>query len=372
MSVFTRRQVLRVFAVGAFSGGAIPRGNAQPEQGITWHDVRDWGVEGKGWSDTASPFDRLPARAEGVVPSDVWRQSRHSAGMIVRFRTAAREIWTDHVVGSEGLSTPDLAAIAHSGLDLYATDSQGQWKWVSVTRPRSRLMRGPMISGLMEGERDYQLYLPLYNSTQALKIGVPSGDILTPISPRQEKPLLFYGTSITQGASASRAGRCHTAILGRQLNLPVLNLGFGGAGRMEPEVGRFLAELDPAIFVIDCLPNMQAAQVSARAVPLVRQIRNRHPSTPIVLVEDRTYSNSLFLPARQQEQQANRAALQQAFADLKSMGEERLWYIEGAQLLGEDQEGTSDSSHPTDLGFWRQANIFEPILKAALNREAAS
>lgn len=47
---------------------------------IVWRDVREWGVEGRGWSDTERYFDRLPATAKGVVPDAVWDLSRHSAG----------------------------------------------------------------------------------------------------------------------------------------------------------------------------------------------------------------------------------------------------------------------------------------------------
>ncbi|SFI69158.1 SGNH/GDSL hydrolase family protein [Planctomicrobium piriforme] len=364
----SRRRFLQFTAAGA--GGFLARstfGQTPPmEPKLVWHDVRDWGVEGKGWTDTAKYFDRLPARAEGKVPAPVWNLSRNSAGMLVHFRTASPQIWTEHVVTSPTLALPNMTAIGASGLDLYAADAEGNWKWLSVTRPAKREMKDQIISGLPAVERSYQLYLPLYNGTESLKIGVPEGEVLTPVAPRTEKPLLFYGTSITHGASASRPGMPHPAILGRRLNLPVINLGFSGNGRMEKEVGEFLVELDPAVFVIDCLPNMQAREVQERAAPLVRQIRQARPETPIVLVEDRTYANTPFLPDRQRRHELSRQALQQALQELRAEGVAKLWYIEGDKLLGEDREDTTDGSHPSDLGFWRQANAFEPVLKAAL------
>ncbi len=364
----SRRQFLRFSAAGL--GLAVCQQiKAQDSRKIVWHDVRDWGIEGKGWKETAKYFDRLPARAEHVVPAGVWTQSRHSAGMLVHFQTTAQEIWSDHVVSGETLATPDLAAIGYSGLDLYATDSRGEWKWLSVTRPRQREMQGPLITGLAAGTRGYRLYLPLYNRTESLKIGIPEGETFLPIEPRSEPPLLFYGTSITQGASASRPGMSHTAILGRRLNRPVINLGFGGAGRMEPEVGNFLTELNPAVYIVDCLPNMTASQVAQRAAPLVRQLRAARPETPIILVEDRTYPNAEFLPAREQQQKAGRLALKQAFQELQQQGFRKLWYIEGETLLGTDREDTSDGSHPSDLGFWRQAAVFEAVLQQALKAE---
>ena len=85
----------------------------------------------------------------------------------------------------------------------------------------------------------------------SLEIGVPKGAAFVPVAPRKDKPILFYGTSITQGGCASRPGMSFTNILRRRLNRPVLNFGFSGNGQTELEVGRFLVELDPAVFVLD-------------------------------------------------------------------------------------------------------------------------
>ncbi|WP_437228146.1 SGNH/GDSL hydrolase family protein [Planctomicrobium sp. SH661] len=358
--------VALLFSVSEIATFAQDSGN-NPE--VTWYDVRDWGVEGKGWQDTEKFFDRLPARAKGVVPDPVWNLSKDSAGMLVRFQTDAPTIWTDHDVTSGDLAFPNVPAIAKSGLDLYAKDSDGNWKWLAITRPANQQMKGILVDGVSPETREYQLYLPLYNGTESLKIGVPAGSTFTPIPPRTEKPIVFYGTSITQGASASRPGMPHPAILGRRLNRPVINLGFSGNGRMEKEVGSFLIELDPAVYVIDCLPNMNGSQVAERAAPFVRQIREAHPETPIVLVEDRTYAYAPFLKASQERHSSSRAALQNAYADLQAEGVKKLWYIKGDTLLGEDREDTADGSHPNDLGFMRQADAFEPVLKEALAAE---
>lgn len=363
----SRRGFLGVSAAG-IAASIVSTGFAQnnpPE--LQWFDVQDWGLEGKGWTDTKSFFDRLPARAEGKVPAPVWNLSRHSAGLMVNFRTNAPAIWVDHVVTKGPPHTQDnMSPIGVSGVDLYATNPKGEWKWLAVSRPKLKETKAALISDLAPGERDYRLYLPLYNGTESLKIGVPAGYSFTKVAPRTDKPIVFYGTSITHGASASRPGMPHPAILGRRLDKPVINLGFSGNGRMEKEVGDFLIELDPCLYVIDCLPNMTGDIVAERAAPLVRQIRAARPETPIVLVEDRTYANAEFLPKTQARQAASRKAFQEAYKTLQSEGVKKLWYIEGEKLLGEDREDTIDSSHPNDLGFWRQANAMEPVLREAL------
>lgn len=340
---------------------------AGPQAKVDWHDVQEWGLEGKGFDDTEKYYDRLPGRAKGVVRDAVWNLSRHSAGMMVQFRTDATEIHADHKVTSPRLAMPHMPATGVSGLDLYAKDENGKWRWVSVTRPASQQMKLVIAQGLRPGLRDYAVYLPLYNGTETLKIGVPAGSTFEPIAPRKEKQIVFYGTSITHGACASRPGMPHPAILGRRLDRPVINLGFSGNGKLEKEVGRFLVELDPAVYVLDCLPNMVAREVGERTEPMVKQLRAAHPDVPIVLVEDRTYAYSWIMPSRQQRNDSNRAAFRAIYQKMLYDGVKNLFYVEGETLLAKDSDDTTDGSHPSDLGFYNQANAIEPALRKALN-----
>ena len=363
----TRRQLLvraaSSLALGTFLSQRPLRAD---DAAIQWHNVRDWGVEGRGWSDTEKYFDRLPASAKGAVRDAVWSLSRHSAGMLVRFHTDATQLWADYTVTNANLAMPHMPATGVSGLDLYADNAAGERRWVNVVKPTGQSTRTQMVSGLAAGARDSPVYLPLYNGTESLQIGIPSGATFTPIAPRSDRPLVFYGTSITHGACASRTGMPHPAILGRRLQLPVINLGFSGNGRMEAAVGALLAELDAAVFIIDCLPNMTGPEVAERTEPLVRQLREHHPETPILLVEDRTYSNTWIMPDKQQRHAASRAALRSGYERLLQAGVTRLHYLEGDRLLGTDLEDTTDGSHPSDLGFQRHADAFEPVLRTIL------
>lgn len=348
------------------SGQNTARANVAQNE-IVWHDVRDWGVEGKGWDDTERYFDRLPARAKGKVRPAVWSLSRHSAGMLVRFQSDATSIHAHYKVTSSNLAMPHMPATGVSGLDLYAEDDKGNTRWLAVTKPNKQEMKTAFISGIKPGLRTYTVYLPLYNGTEFLKIGVPAGTKFEPIAPREEKPLLFYGTSITHGACASRPGMPHPSILGRRFNRPIINLGFSGNGKLEKEVGDFLCEQDPAVYILDCLPNMMEKEVAERAEPFVRQLRKARPNTPILMVEDRTYPNSPFLPSRQVRHATSRAAFQKAYKNLLDAGFDKLGYIKGETLLGDDRDDTTDGSHPSDLGFYRHAEAFEPALRKLLD-----
>jgi hypothetical protein len=347
---------------------AAAKAKQTPEPALAWHEVTAWGVEGRafGAMERKRWFDRLPAGAEGKVTDAVWNLSRDSAGMMVRFRTDATVLWADYTLLKPRLAGANMTAIGASGLDLYARDDAGQWRWVGVTRPDGQTVRQEIIAGLRPGLREYAVYLPLYNGVEKLALGVPPGAKFEPLAPRTAQPIVFYGTSITHGASATRPGMVHTAILGRRFDRPVINLGFSGNGRMDAAVGDLLVTIDAAVFVIDCLPNMGAALVRERTIPLVKQLRAARPDTPIVLVEDRRNTNSWILPARDRHHTDNHAALREAFATLQKEGVKNLHYIEGDDLLGHDGEGATDGSHPSDLGFVRQAHLFEPVLRAAL------
>jgi lysophospholipase L1-like esterase len=135
---------------------------------------------------------------------------------------------------------------------------------------------------------------------------------------------------------------------------------------MEVEVGRFIAEIDAAVFVIDCLPNITAAEVTARTQPLVKLLREARRQTPIVLVEDRSYSGSWLISSQAERNQSSRKALKEQYEMLLQSGIERLFYVDGESLLGNDRDDTTDGSHPSDLGFFRHAEALEPVLRKAL------
>jgi len=212
------------------------------------------------------------------------------------------------------------------------------------------------------------IYLPLRNGVTSLEIGVTKGSTIAPGPARaaRSKALVFYGTSITHGISASRPGMTHVAMLGRTFNREVINLGFSGNGRMEPEVTKFVAELDPAVFVLDCLPNMTAKDINERAETCVKTLRTAHPKTPILLVEDRNYADNFLNPSRRERNETNHAAMKAVYAKLERDKVPHLHYLKADHLLGDDGEATIDGSHPTDLGFMRQAAEFQKALRKML------
>ena len=116
-----------------------PAAETEDSPVLAWTSVEKWGVEGQGWlpEELAARYDRLPAKAEKIVRPPVWNLSRDSAGISFRFNTDATEIHIRYTVGDRNLAMPHMPATGVSGVDLYALDSDGAWKWVSVSRPGS-------------------------------------------------------------------------------------------------------------------------------------------------------------------------------------------------------------------------------------------
>ncbi len=334
-----------------------------------WYDAHELDVEGKGWSDTAEFYHRLPAKAKGVVRNPVWSLSTNTAGLGVRFVTDADSIAARWTLTRKSLAMDHMPATGVSGVDLYVKHA-GRWRWIGIGRPKSSPTNEvTLASDIPEGRHEYLLYLPLYNGVKSLALGIPPKAKLAKAPPRpadRAKPIIYYGTSISQGGCAARPGMAHAAILGRRLDRPVINLGFSGNGKLDPEMGVLIAEVDAAMVVLDCLPNMSPQLVTDRTGPFVKALRKARPKMPIVLVENIAYQAGTFLPKKREAYRSKNRALRKVYDSLVAEGVKGLHYVPGEPLLGDDGEATVDGTHCTDLGFHRFADALEPVLREIL------
>lgn len=311
-------------------------------------------LEGKGFTDTPTTFSRLPSRARDEVTSMVWMLSGNTAGLALRFATDSTTIgaiWQ----GGQGMN--HMARTGSNGLDLYEK-TEGGWKFAGVGRPETTRSVSLLAKDRSTTQpTEYLLYLPLYERVPHLQLGLAPGAKVWPVPQREHKPIVFYGTSITQGGCASRAGMCHAAILGRWLDREVINLGFSGSGKSEPIMGKLLGEIDAALYVIEPLPNMTDEQVIERIPVLVRNIRQKRPEVPVILVE-----NPLF-----RSESPRNLALRDALAQLQAEKVANLHLLPShGQLDDLREDGTVDGVHPTDLGFLKMATAYEPLIRSLL------
>ena len=217
---------------------------------LVYHDASKFPLLGKATEATGARYERLPDSLKNISRAPLWNLSRNSAGMAIRFRSNSTTIaakW-ETLINFHMNHMTDTGA---KGLDLYCLQKNGEWRFVNSGRPGGKTNQATIIANMRPEEREYMLYLPLYDGLVSLSIGVDSlATIDQPLIdyPIRKKPVVFYGTSILQGGCASRPGMAHTNIISRRLNRECINLGFSGNALLDLEVAKVIAEVDASVF----------------------------------------------------------------------------------------------------------------------------
>lgn len=308
------------------------------------------------------PEDFLPQCSEGVQ-----RLAYHLAGACVRFSTDA-----DHLAVvwelTETANMPHFAASGQSGLELFEETDAGT-RHVKNLIPAMDNGHGcrkeqSTYIPLPGGMRHYALYLPLYNGLTQLLLGFPQNAQITPgRTPKVEKPIVFYGSSITQGGCASKAGSAYTTILCRRLDAPQINLGFSGNGKGEENIARYIAGLPMSLFVLDYDHNAPTPEhLEKTHEPFFRIIREAQPQLPIVMISRPSFDMN---PA---ENALRREIIRKTYKHAIAAGDKHVVFVDGETLYGQVERDMCavDGTHPNDLGFWRMAEALWPVLQNLL------
>jgi lysophospholipase L1-like esterase len=343
---------------------AFQRGQAAEKDTLKYVDASAFQLIGKGFTDTENLYDRLPASLKDKTRQPVWSLSKNCSGLAVRFRTNSRVIAAKWELTGD-VTMNHFAPTGIKGVDLYCLQD-GKWLFVNSGRPTGKVSGAVIVKNMEGKEKEYMLYLPLYDGVSHLEIGVESTALIdNPLidSPRQTKPVIVYGTSITQGGCASRVGMSCTNQLSRMLDRQFINLGFSGNGQLDLEVAEAMAGVDASCFVIDCLPNVSTDQMKEKYIRFFEIIRGKNPNVPILLVENIHYTHGAFDQKVSTSIHEKNVLLNSYYKELKKKGDRNLYYLEAEGVIGDDLEGTVDGVHLTDLGFKRQAEHFYPVIR---------
>jgi len=332
-----------------------------------WHDASEFPVYGKISDATNNRYERLPGYLEGKCRKPVWNLGRNSAGLYIRFKAETMAVyvrWTPLFDNHMNHMTDT----GIKGLDLYALSDENGWRFYRSARPTGKENEVRLVVGRQE--REFMLYLPLYDGLASLEIGVDEdGSIMQPEieSPLTSKPIIMYGSSILQGGCASRPGMAHTNILSRRLDREVINLGFSGNGLLDYEIAELMAShKDPGLFVLDYVPNPTAEVIEAKGERFFRILRDAHPDVPVVFVELPNGPTMLFDKGAERIFTQKNAAQRQLYEKLKKAGEKKIHYVETGDMIGSDGEATVDGTHFTDLGMIRYVDHILPVIMKAL------
>ena len=223
-----------------------------------------------------------------------------------------------------------------------------------------------MVEGTAKQMTDWTIFLPLYGSASKIEVGLaPGAKIEAPTPQAITKPVLFYGSSITQGGCASRPGNAYTTMLCRAMDAPQINLGFSGSGKGEIAVARAIAGLELAAFVMDYDHNAPTPEYLKQThEPFFKAIREKQPDLPIIIMSKCNFYGS-------RDDIARRDIIRQTYENAAKAGDKHVWFIDGEILFGkEDRDAcTVDGCHPNDLGFYRMYKTALPVLKEAVNSD---
>jgi len=301
-------------------------------------------------------YDRLPISYKEIVREPVWDLSKSSAGMSIRFLSNSKSINVKWTI-LNNLKMNHMAETGIKGVDLYFKNKDN-WQYLNTGRPDGIKNESTLINNMSEEMREFKIFLPLYDGVVNIEVGIDSNSIIKKPLKNRNKPIIFYGTSITQGGCASRPGMAHTNIISRKLDLDCINFGFSGNGRMEQPIAKLMSESKPLFYVIECMPNMENQEnVTNKTIPLVNTIRENNPEAPIVFVENFIPTSPIFDEKRENEIRGMNLALKTEYQKMISEGYNNIFYIESKNAIGNDNEGTVDGVHFTDLGFLRYADF---------------
>ena len=303
-------------------------------------------------------YRRIPEPVAKTVNPTVYALHANTAGGRVRFRT-------DSPYVAISAKMPDIGKMSHfalcgsAGFDLYVNGVHE-----NTFRPPFEIEGGYEsvydIPG--EGVKEILINFPLYSEVSELYIGLSkSANVEKPTPYAVEKPIVSYGSSVTQGGCASRPGTSYQSFIARELNANYINLGFSGSAFGEQEIADYIASLDMSVFLMDYDYNARTIEeLENTHERLFLTVRKANPELPIVIMSAPIFTlDPVYLTRRE--------IIKRTYDNAIARGDKNVYLIDGPTLMAFcKDDGTVDTTHPTDLGFFSMAKALIPILKKIL------
>ena len=329
------------------------------DTGLVWYSADEAPFKVYGLLRDKDGYMRIPREVAEATSAKVAALYRNTSGGRVKFSTTSKRI----AIRAGMHSICRMSHMAHAGIhgfDMYV-DGVFTKTFIPPRDIESGYEADMMLSG--DGKKEILINMPLYNGVLDLMIGLEEGcEVSAPVGYKYEKPVVFYGSSITQGGCASRPGTSYQGVLSRALDFNFINLGFSGSGKAEPAISEYMASLDMSVFVMDYdhnAPNVE--YLAATHSRLFNTIRSAQPELPIIIMSRPKY----YLTDAELQR---RAIIKATYDAAIAAGDKNVYYIDGQTLMSPEirNEGTVDNCHPTDLGFFSMAMRIMPVLKEVL------
>lgn len=348
------------------------------EDEISWFNVREmpFRLYGIFYDEAQKRFLRMPHEIAKSVSEGVEILNTNTSGGRVRFKTDSSYI-VIHAAMDASVGMSHMPRTGQSGFDLYRS-CEGKDIYFSSFIPPQSWKDGYSGETNTYGElTDYTIDFPLYDKVRELYIGLKKGSLLEEATPyKYQRPIVFYGSSITQGGCASRPGNCYAAILSRRLSTDFINLGFSGNGKGEKEMAKYISGLSMNVLVMDYDSNAPSAdELQKTHYPFYKIIRETNPNLPIVLISHPSALHGVFYKTREYDKwgtfERRCEIIRNTYEQARLNGDQKIYFVDGKNIfMGEEWDAvTVDGVHPNDFGFMRFAMYLEKIIRPILEKQ---
>lgn len=324
-------------------------------------------VNGLAWYEhNKSRMLRLPYELEEEVGEDIWELAKHTSGVRLRFCSNTTSLYLKVRYTGKQYPNYNLSELSQKGIDLYI---DGQLCSFMVPHGEEEA-KGEFLINASRKFREFTLNLPLYQHVEVDELILDDDAVLIQPKPfALPMPVIFYGTSITQGGCASRPGLAYQSVISRDLNIDFINLGFSGYGKGEQCIAKAISEIDTPCYVLDYGANNKSVEGFEEVyLPFVSEIRKKKKDTPIILVTLILHSGELYNKATEETFFSKREVIRKAYNSLISSGDKNVYLVEGLDLFSSvGGEGLADTVHPNDIGFMEMGKGLEKVISKVLN-----
>ncbi len=330
--------------------------------GLKYHNAMSSPMQifGLAWFEDNKEYIRIPTKLFDKFSEGVCTLATNTSGVNVRFKTNSSVIAIKATLLND-TAMNHMTRVGSAGFDVYVN---GEFKGIAVSSDESKYIDCTPASNLGNEEKEITINFPLYNGVEDLFIGLDNGSTLSsPIPYKSDKPIVFYGSSITQGGCASRPGNSYTTMISRHLDIPVINLGFSGNAKGEPQMAELISQIDMCCFVYDYDHNSPSPEhLKQTHQPFFEIIRKSHPDIPIVIISKADHCDDIKNIKRKD-------IIYDTYKNAVSSGDNNVYFIDGKEIYTDENSDacTVDGCHPNDLGFYRMYKAICPVIESALN-----
>lgn len=333
------------------------------KENITFYDIQQAPFSVHGLFYENGLFRRLPEAVAKSVSVNVAELHTNPAGGRVRFKTDSTRIAIHAEMPM--IQTSAFNYMGNNGFDMYVKHD-GEERFEKSFVPPVDMVSGyeSMHTFSTAKLREITINFPIRGRVSELLIGIDKDAKLYPAEPYSgEKPIVYYGSSITQGGCASRPGNTYEAMVSRRLNRDYINLGFAGSARAEPEIADYIKDLEMEIFVYDYDYNSKTIPyLEETHERMFRTVREANPQLPILIMSRPKYHLTGANITR-------RDIIKRTYDNAKAAGDENVYFLDGPALMAlAKYDATVDGTHPNDLGFYSMSQAVGDVLETILEK----